>query len=733
MVIHFLLTTWLMYLLDAQQFPDDLRHQWNVRTFDYISFDNISFPALDLGDLKKFLQVTNVEMQSDCMTKLTSLITNFGSSDPAKALESLYFVDAAGKPSSGLMTANSFMIGDYDQCQTMKNSSAGYYDSCTVTANAKLGNVYPITITWTGCLPLECRSGDASDVQTELYSLINKYLGAAVYLIPGQATRTCATPMMWDTGAFVAATFMALFAVLVVVGTLWYCAEPIINSLTKPPTEDTKVLVENEQVENVYEEIGPRNKASLIAGSEFNPASDELTHDSPCLARTGRFFKCFALQRTLAILTCTDTKPGQILCLNGIRVLSINWVVLGHIYMTFSFFNATPSYGLKLMKRWDFGFVLNGLPSVDSFFTLSGFLVAYLLLKQLSNGMNFQKWIAYYVHRYFRLTIPYAMVILLEGFMYRVWVTGPFISNIEQPHSNCKDYWWANILYVNNFVPKIAGEVCIGQSWYLANDMQFFVVAPIFIILLFKNSLAGLIANISTIVASMVTAAALTYYYKLGPSTVADIDVTKDFYTVYNKPYVRITPYIIGILGGWIYWKYGQKLKSIVSRLSLWKQVLIGSPIWLVTAAIQYAIVFGLYDDLQLAVIEHKNPDMVDSISYQMLARIGWGISLTIQILVCQCGLGGFINSLLSWKGWIVLSRLTYSVYLLHLGLLNMMSYQTRHAFFVQPDYQMAVMYLGILLMSYLAATVLYVTVEQPVALIETLAYRKPKTDQANK
>ena len=79
-----------MYLLDAQQFPDDLRHQWNVRTFDYISFDNISFPALDLGDLKKFLQVTNVEMQSACMTKLTSLITNFGSSDPAKALESLY-------------------------------------------------------------------------------------------------------------------------------------------------------------------------------------------------------------------------------------------------------------------------------------------------------------------------------------------------------------------------------------------------------------------------------------------------------------------------------------------------------------------------------------------------------------------------------------------------------------------------------------------------------------------
>ena len=34
-------------------------------------------------------------------------------------------------------------------------------------------------------------------------------------------------------------------------------------------------------------------------------------------------------------------------------------------------------------------------------------------------------------------------------------------------------------------------EICIGQSWYLSNDFQFFVFAPIFIWLLYKSPKIG--------------------------------------------------------------------------------------------------------------------------------------------------------------------------------------------------------------------------------------------------
>ena len=70
-----------------------------------------------------------------------------------------------------------------------------------------------------------------------------------------------------------------------------------------------------------------------------------------------------------------------------------------------------------------------------------------------------------------------------------------------------------------------------------------------------------------------------------------------------------------------------------------------------------------------------------------MLARIAWALALTAQILCCACGLGGFINSILSWEGWLVLGRLTYSVYLLHLGLLSLLAVGLRNPFMFSPDF----------------------------------------------
>ena len=56
----------------------------------------------------------------------------------------------------------------------------------------------------------------------------------------------------------------------------------------------------------------------------------------------------------------------------------------------------------QLMKSYAFQAVLNGFPSVDTFFVLSGVLVAYLLLKELDKTKGRVNWIMFYVHRYLR-------------------------------------------------------------------------------------------------------------------------------------------------------------------------------------------------------------------------------------------------------------------------------------------------------------------------------------------
>ena len=61
----------------------------------------------------------------------------------------------------------------------------------------------------------------------------------------------------------------------------------------------------------------------------------------------------------------------------------------------------------------------------------------------------------------------------------------------------CKDYWWTNLLYINNLWPWSTTGICVGQTWYLSNDMQFFCLAPIFIYALWKSPIIGESLHIS--------------------------------------------------------------------------------------------------------------------------------------------------------------------------------------------------------------------------------------------
>ena len=42
----------------------------------------------------------------------------------------------------------------------------------------------------------------------------------------------------------------------------------------------------------------------------------------------------------------------------------------------------------------------------------------------------------------------------------------------------CEDYWWSTLLYINNFHPNDFNKECMNWTWYLANDTQFYILAP---------------------------------------------------------------------------------------------------------------------------------------------------------------------------------------------------------------------------------------------------------------
>jgi hypothetical protein len=58
--------------------------------------------------------------------------------------------------------------------------------------------------------------------------------------------------------------------------------------------------------------------------------------------------------------------------------------------------------------------------------------------------------------------------------------------------------------------------------------------------------------------------------------------------------------------------------------------------------------------------------DKLISAIYYPFCRIIWSLCIALLIWLCISGNGGLINKFLSWKGFVPLARLTYSVYLTH-------------------------------------------------------------------
>jgi len=134
-------------------------------------------------------------------------------------------------------------------------------------------------------------------------------------------------------------------------------------------------------------------------------------------------------------------------CLNGIRFLSIAWVILGHTYLFVSI-GAGDNFASILgdwVKRFSFAIVSNATFSVDSFFLLSGLLTSYLFMKEASkrNVLSIKFLLKYYLHRYIRLTPPLMIMVMISLNLSKYFGSGPFfvptgqeISNLEYNFNN---------------------------------------------------------------------------------------------------------------------------------------------------------------------------------------------------------------------------------------------------------------------------------------------------------
>uniref|UniRef100_A0A915HPD2 Acyltransferase 3 domain-containing protein n=1 Tax=Romanomermis culicivorax TaxID=13658 RepID=A0A915HPD2_ROMCU len=374
-----------------------------------------------------------------------------------------------------------------------------------------------------------------------------------------------------------------------------------------------------------------------------------------------------------------DSTKDHVKCIHGIRALSIIWVIFAHSYSSGTLFVDNAFDILAIPNNILNQLMLNATLAVDAFFFMSGTLLAYLQLRRMKcndgkHAYNWKKWSQLLAHRYFRsvvflcafcafaplisrLTPVYAFVLFVQIFLIRYSTDGPLWNPGGFEPKLCRTGWWTNLAYINNLISL--DRSCMVWSWYLANDTQFFVISLPLIMLLWTNGTLGILAISLLIVATSIIRGFIVMSNDAFPpinifyNDLERLQSTEEFtYKVYFSPHCRIGPYLVGLLVGYILFKYRKSFKlSMISNMLL----------WVASFALGLGVLFGMYDFCKTGRISD-----IGKAIYGSSCRVLWSLFLAWIVLAASTGHGGFINKFLSSKRWKPMSRLVYSAYLVH-------------------------------------------------------------------
>lgn len=621
----------------------------------------------------------------------------------------LHVFDAFGKPEAGILQGNFHWLGHFDGCRAIPT-----YQYCAtffqVNLTALLHTPTAIgTLAWGICVPDKCSEGD---IQSALNYIMNG-TNFPVEPISQESAVSCAPKdhIPYSGGFIGTVTLFSAIFLLMLVGAAY----------------DMHIKHQQKKSKNMVIYTGSTNSNNVptsngIAAETLNDTAPETNDDDdvplilkpepPKIAAWEQFLLAFALNRNLAKLL--NTNPGGdrgIECLNGIRVLSMSWVILGHAF----FFPMEMGVAANLpsayawFQRFPFQAIGNAYLSVDSFFFLSGLLVTYITLKKMAKRNGCIPWGWYYFHRYWRLTPAILATTLIWMYIKPYMGDSPLWKSFQNVES-CSKYWWTNILYINNFYPLSFMHECIGWVWYLANDMQFFLISPLILIPLYYIPWLGLSLITVLLAASFAVTGALIGIHNVGPNGIPIPGLpapTLDYSSqIYAKPYCRIPPYLVGMILGYMMYRQGDR------KLNLHSSVYAGG--WVIATTVGMSVVYGLQG------LYHGHFTLAESIVYESLSRFAWGVALAWVVFACKEGFGGWVNDILSWRAWLPLSRVTYSAYLLHpiviyIFLGNLKS-SMMASLWLQPVY-----FVGYFVLSYGAAFMMALFIEFPFGNMEKI------------
>jgi peptidoglycan/LPS O-acetylase OafA/YrhL len=340
---------------------------------------------------------------------------------------------------------------------------------------------------------------------------------------------------------------------------------------------------------------------------------------------------------------------GQYKSIDGLRALSVYFVIVFHcFYFTarlltkeqiFDFVHQVPPF-----LNW----VWHGDKGVDIFFVISGFLIGGMLFKEYQEKgciriKNF------YFRRIFRILPVYVVALIL--FMF-----------IEPQRAK---YVWANLLFVNNFLP--ADWLLMAHSWSITVEVQFYLLYPLFFLFFLNPGNKKVLLLVMLFCAASLIRGLILYnepnlytvpFYKgfLGLS-----DQKRFGAAIYGNLYTRFGPLILGVLVSYLHLRKGEKVGSFVRKYNILTNLILifALTLLIVSASVPYHDPTSYYSQL---VTEEFN------LLFLSLNRNIFSLCVAVVLLLTlhPSSWAEYIRRILSARILLPVAKVSYSIYLFH-------------------------------------------------------------------
>ncbi|KAF6777822.1 hypothetical protein AHF37_02915, partial [Paragonimus kellicotti] len=634
------------------------------------------------------------------------------------------WLDACGKPSPGIYGGASIWPGSYELCLNNSLPSTMNHDLirgryCSVSFPIQLSNSHSANMSFFislgVCAPQSCEI-------SQLVNLINSDFPSLKVDATRSQCHWYADEVPRDSWFWIALTWCTVLSLWVLVGSI---VERILYWGWSPNRQSRSSF--ESPVEIAHSDVGLLN--DVPTETECNQLPSECdNHDNRAAYRESRMKQSWMLTVLCAYsipynvwilghIGQTQNNRRRLHFLDGLRVLSIAWVILGHsILMPLSVSNNKVLASTKYFHSWAFQAVLSGTLAVDTFFFLSGLLASYsclvrrdeLQVASFASKVRIWGWFAF--HRLIRLTPTYLFVLVCyTGFFFH-FLNGPlFPQKLGQTDVGfCRDHWY--LLYLNNLI--LPNQMCISWTWYLANDLQFtLILAPIFVCLIIRCWQYGLAFLVLLVCSAVIS----NYVLCLSIGCPAMPNSIDYFTQIYVKPYTRWSTYAIGLGVGWLLSQPSITLETPARRLRCNTLIFIPLLGLVLACGLCLSTVYGMYgivSGVQVPLSPHMEAVQ------NSLSRTAFILGVAIVTWLCATGWIEPIRAFLSWPGFRMPARLTYTIYMVH-PVVVMMIFLGQHTPILFNNLSIITGFLSVLFISMILAFIVSLTVELPPLTIE--------------